>query len=226
MECASRRDDARLVLGWPPDCTSDGFADPMLAASSTLFVLLALAGPATEQEAPAVQLGLFLTGAPVGSINVQGDPNPGDWSPVGVGLDAEGLLRAGPHLRVGLGVRYQLAYEGQGYDGGLYFGQLWYVPLLIGGTIPFGDGSELEVVAGVGIARADVDSPLSGSSVRGTGPYAELGVTYWIPVGRLLAASFGAAFRVATLGVDDKTVHVSKVVSSAFPLRAGLRWSF
>jgi hypothetical protein len=197
----------------------------MDAAAHALLVLLALANAGSERP-PSVQLGVFFTGAPVGTINLQGDPTPGNWSPVSVGLEADGLFRAGPHLRAGLGVRYQLAYEGSGYDGGLYFGQLWYVPLLIGGTIPFDGGSELEIVAGAGIARANVDSPLSGSSLRATGPYAELAATYWIPLGRVLAVSVGAAFRIATLGVDDDTVHVSKVVSSVFPLRAGLRWSF
>lgn len=180
-----------------------------------------VAGSAPAVPAPPAtrELRLFLAGSTVGNLRLLFGSDgyvPGtDYS---AGFDGELLWRRGAHLRLGLGLRYELAYGNQRFYAQPITDHFLYLPFLIGVALPTAAGCELELQVGLGLAHGLIQTTTAANRsdyVEGTGPLFEFSVNYWMPITASLDLSIGAAGRAAVVAGDLKSI---------LPLRIGLRW--
>ncbi len=191
----------------------------------------ASASDAFEAAAPKRRLRVFASGSALDGADVfsdghfDGDP---DYSG---GLEGDILFAPGPHLRIGAGVRYELAHVPAMFGSANGADHFLSVPLLIGAAIPLQRRHEVELLAGIGVGAGLVrGGETSDGSVflRAIGLAGELSVTYWTPVARAVDLSLGAAVTFAALGVENgggPYFQNSSVLRGVLPLRIGARWS-
>jgi hypothetical protein len=173
-------------------------------------------GPASPTNR---ELRLFLAGSTVGDLQLflesDGYVPSTDYS---AGLEGELLWRRSAYLRLGLGLRYELAYGNQRLYEHPITDHFLYLPFLIGLPFPTAGGCELELQLGLGLALGLIQTSTAASSSnyeQGIGPLFEFSVNYWTPITASLDLSIGAAGRAAVLAGDTKSI---------LPLRVGLRW--
>jgi hypothetical protein len=181
---------------------------------------------ATRTKLRVIASGTAIDGADVFSDgHFDGDP---DYSG---GLEGDILLAPGPHFRVGVGVRYELAHVPAMFGRAAGPDHFLSVPLLVGAAIPLQRRHELELLAGIGVGAGLVrggDTSDGSVFLRAVGLAGELSVTYWAPVTRTVDLSLGAAITFAALDVENgggPYFQHSSVLRGAIPLRIGARWS-
>lgn len=128
-------------------------------------------------------------------------------------------------LRIGFGVRYELAY---GPAAGYLLSttnHFLYLPFLMGGVIPLGGSGELDLLFGIGVMAGLIEgggATYGGETAGVVGPAVELGISYARPIARSIDLMVGVAARVAVF----QTVFAStnNGLKALIPLQIGLRW--
>lgn len=186
----------------------------------------ALGDPAPTTKLRVLASGTAMDGADVFSDgHFDGDP---DYSG---GLEGDVLYASGPHLRVGVGLRYEAAHVPPMFGSANGFDHFLSVPFLIGAAIPLQRGNELELLAGIGVGAGLVRGGETADRsvfLRAIGLTTELSITYWTPVTRTVDLSIGAAVTAAVLDVQNGgglDFGNSAVLRGTIPLRIGARWS-
>jgi hypothetical protein len=194
---------------------------PLLALAASVPAPGAPAAAELEAAAPKTKLRVFASGTPIeGFFDAAFDT---DYSG---GLEGEILFAPGPHLRLGVGLRYELGHVPAVNGRASSTDEFWSVPLLIGAAVPLRGRHEVELLSGIGIG---IGSIRGGTTIDGVpfmqtvGITTELSVTYWMPIARAVDLSLGAAVSLAALhienGEDGTLFHI------VLPLRIGARWS-
>lgn len=192
--------------------------------------LPASAASAIEAAEPATKLRVFALGSALDSADVfsdghfDGDP---DYSG---GLEADALFAPGQYLRVGVGVRYELAHVPPMFGNANGADHFLSVPVLIGGAIPLAGRRELELLAGIGIGAGWVrgGATSDGSTfLNSIGLTTEVSITYWEPVTRAVDLSLGVAATFEALEIQNGGTYFENgaVFRGVIPLRFGARWS-
>jgi len=164
------------------------------------------------------ELRLFLSGSTVGAFDVLGEMNLPDTN-YGAGVESDLLWRRGSHLRLGLGLRYELAHGYQAYTHTSVTDHFLYLPVLLGVAARLAGDSELDFQVGLGLAggRFRPEPALRAPAWRTeAGGMAEISIDYWTPIARSLDLSIGIAARGALLD--------QQYLKRFLPLRVGLRW--
>lgn len=186
---------------------------------------------APEAAVPKTRLRVFASGTALDGADVfsdghfNGDP---DYSG---GLEGDILFAPAPRLRIGVGLRYELAHVPPMFGNANGADHFLSVPLLIAAAIPLQRRHELEILAGIGVGAGLVrGGETSDGSVflRAVGITTELSVTYWAPVTRAVDLSVGTGFTFAALGIENGVspyFEHAAVFRALVPLRIGARWS-
>jgi hypothetical protein len=186
------------------------------------------AGETTAHATDGAKFQLFLHGAFMEGLLLPSDGEFQSGPTASGGIDGRVLWSSGS-FRIGLGLRYELAYVPAAAQRSALADHFIYAPLLLGGAHRFSKGSELEALFGVGVAAGLIAGGTTSdrsSYLRAIGAGVELSVTYWFPVHPGLDLSVGGALNVAVLEIQNAGTYYSSFAARAvLPLRIGARWS-
>lgn len=176
--------------------------------------------PAIDVAAPQTSLRVVASGATMDTF-FDGVSDP-DYTG---GLEGDILFAPGPHLRLGVGLRYELAQVPAIYSFASATDRFLTVPFLIGAAIPLRGRHEVELLGGIGLGAGWIrGTTIDGSPFLHTvGITTELAITYWMPITRALDLSLGAALTFAALHMENG--EDGTVLRGTIPLRIGARWS-
>ena len=167
------------------------------------------------------ELHLFLSGSTVGAFDILGESTVPD-NDYGAGVEADLLWRRrSPYLRLGLGLRYEIAYSNRVslVPHTSVTDHFLYLPFLLGLAARTAAGSEIDIQFGLGLAFGlfRPDPNLRGPAwEQRLGGMGEISIDYWTPITHSLDLSIGAAARGAFLDHG----YIKRIL----PLRLGLRW--
>jgi hypothetical protein len=180
-------------------------------------------------EVSSCKLNLFLAGSSVGVLEMTGDGSGDVGARYSGGVGGDLLWAPARYLRIGFGARYEMAYGGAVRPWPSTTNHFFYLPFLIGGTIPLGSGGEIDILLGAGVMAGVLEGGMltpDGSSVDAWGPTIELGITYARPIARSADLTFGVAGRVAGLQSNELNGlgHPFYFLRGLIPLQVGVRW--